>query len=401
MITLITLFRNDLKLAFKDWKAIVLLLLMPLLSIAFFTYALSPYLNKSSFIEPFDIAVVDNENTTQTRILLKQLEEIEIFKEIHRVDENKAKELISGNKVAAAIIIPEKFSDSVAVGENKPVTVIGNRAMPLQSFVVKNLIQSAANLVSAGQSAINTIYYYNQKAGLDKEELQKEFSDSTMKFFVEALARNEIFSQVEAAAGLDVTPVEYFTAALVAVFLMFAGMPGLKMLVTERSLGITRKLMASPARMWHIILSKFATSLVLSVMQFSIVIVFTSYIFKNYWGAPVKNILMLFGSIIFAVSAWSILVSALSTTPASADAIGNLGILLMAVIGGSIYPLSSMPEFVRTLSKATINRWAMDGFLIIFSGNDALTVTSQVYALLAIGLACLGLSVIVLRLRRC
>jgi ABC-type multidrug transport system permease subunit len=72
----------------------------------------------------------------------------------------------------------------------------------------------------------------------------------------------------------------------------------------------------------------------------------------------------------------------------------------MAVIGGSIYPLSSMPEFVRKLSGLTINRWAMDGFMIIFSGNDALRVTTQVYALCIIGLVLLTAAVGIMRLRR-
>lgn len=373
---------------------------MPFLFICFFSYALIPYLNKSSFIEPFSIALVDKEDTAEARILVRQLEEIEIFKEVVKVPEAEAMKLIAENKIASIIIIPEGFVGSVAVGENKPVTVIGNRAMPLQSFVVKNLIQSASNLVSAGQSAINTIYYYSEEAGLEGEELDKVFYESTMKIFMEALARKEIFSQMEASPGFDLTPVEYFTAALIVVFLMFTGMPAMKMLVTEKSYGLTRRLRTSTVGMWQVVLSKFIVSLVLSIIQFAIIIILTSVVFKNYWGAPIKNILMLFGGIMFAVSSWAIFVSSISRTPASADIIGNLGILLMAVIGGSIYPLSSMPGFVRSLSKFTINRWAMDGFMVVFSGNHALSTANQVYMLLIIGLVLLISSAGIMRLRR-
>ena len=398
MTTFVTLIKNDIKLFFKDWKAVVLLLATPFLFISFFAYALSPYLNKSSFIEPFTIALVDNENSTQTRIVSKQLEQLSIFKEILKVSESRAKELITENRMASAVIIPKGFSDSIVVGENKPVTVIGNKAMPLQSYVVKNIIQSAANLVSASQSAINTIYYYNEKAGLGGKQLEDQFNESTMKIFLEALSRNEIFSQVDSSPVYNLTPMEYFTAALIVVFLMFAGMPGMKMLVSERTYGLTRRLAASPARMSQVILSKFIVSVMLSIIQFSIIVALTALVFENYWGAPIKNIILLFGGIIFAVSSWSIFVSAISKTPASADIIGNLSILLMAVIGGSIYPLSSMPGFVRQLSRLTINKWAMDGFMVLFSGNNALSVAGCVYALLAIGLALLGLSVTALKL---
>jgi ABC-2 type transport system permease protein len=253
-------------------------------------------------------------------------------------------------------------------------------------------MQSAANLVSAAQSAIMTIYHFNKKAGLKGKKFEVQFNDSTMKFFLKALSRNEIFSRVETSAQFNLTPAEYFTAALIVVFMMFAGMPGMKMLVSERSNGITRRLASSPVKMWQVVLSKLLVSLILSVIQFGIIITLTSLVLKSYWGAPIKSILLLLGGLMFAVSAWSVFVSSISSSPASADVIGNLGILLMAVIGGSIYPLSSMPEFVRSISRLTINRWAMDGFMALFSGNDGLSVTNYSLVLGAIGLVLFCLS---------
>ena len=72
----------------------------------------------------------------------------------------------------------------------------------------------------------------------------------------------------------------------------------------------------------------------------------------------------------------------------------------MAVVGGSIYPLSSMPDFIRKLSKFTINRWAMEGFMIIFSGNELLSLTNHVYVLIAMGLFMLVMSAAALKIRR-
>ncbi|MCX7924050.1 MAG: ABC transporter permease [Clostridia bacterium] len=400
MVAFIALLKNDAKLVLRDWKAIVLLLAMPFLFICLFTYALAPLLNKSSFMDPFNIALVDNEGTVQTRMLANQLDRLEIFKEVMRVDESEARQLLHENKIAAIIIIPAEFSNSVYWGRNKPVTVIGNKSMPLQSFVVKNVAQSAANLVSAGQSAINTIYHYNQKAGMSGEELQKEFSESTMKVLMETLSRNEMFSKVDDADNISVTPAEYFTASLMVIFLMFAGMPTMKMLVTEKSLHLTDRLRVSPIAAWQVIASKFMISIILSVVQFGLIIALTSTVFKNYWGGPVMRVLFLLCGIIFAVSSWSIFVSSIAKTSASADIIGNLGILIMAVVGGSIYPLSSMPEFVRDLSNFTINRWASEGFMIIFSGNDGLSVVNNFYALIVIGLAFLIISTAILKLRR-
>lgn len=397
MTAFLTLLKNDTKLFLKDWKACILLLAAPFVFIAFFSYTLAPFLNKTSFIEPFPIALVDNENTTQTRMLIKQLEDIKLFSTIERADEAGALKLLSDRKVDSVVIIPPGFTESVSTGENKPVTVIGSKAAPLQSFIVKTLMESAANLVSTAQSAIATIYHYNVRAGIKGRELETQYNDSVIKLFIEAVSRNEVFSQVE-TRDFSLTPAEYFTAALIVVFLMFAGMPGMKMIVAERSTGVTRRLEASPAHMWQAVLSKLTVSILLSVVQFGVIIAFTSVIFKNYWGAPLKSVLILFASLLLAVSAWSVFVSSIASSSASADLIGNLGILLMAVIGGSIYPLSSMPDFVRTLSRFTINRWAMDGFMVIFSGNDAASVAPYALALTIIGLVLFLLSTAFMRL---
>lgn len=396
----IALLKNDLKLFFKDWKAVILLVTVPFIFIAFFMYALTPYLDKTSFIDPFAVALVDNEDSVQTRMLVRQFDDISIFSEVLRVDSGQAAQLISQNRVAATILIPAGFTQSIVEGENEPVTVIGNRSMPLQAYVVKNLMDSAANLVSAGQSAINTIYHFDRQAGVDGQELNEEFNKNAMAFFLEVLSRSDIFSEIEASPVMDLTPAEYFTAALTVIFLMFAGMPAMKMLVTERRMGLTRRIAASPVKMWQIILSKFMVSLLLSLIQFSIIIVLTSKVFGNYWGAPVRNIILVFAGTVFAVAAWSVFVSSISKTPAAADVIGNLGILLSAVVGGSIYPLSSMPGFVRSISKITINRWAMDGFMVLFSGNDALNVNNVVLALFTIGVVLISSAALVLKVRR-
>lgn len=380
MTSFIALLKNDIKLILNDWKACILLLAAPLLFIAFFTYTLTPYLEKSSFIEPFPIALVDLEDTAQTRMLAKQLEEISIFSDVRRMDESDAFKKLSDKDVGGIVIIPEDLTTSVSSGENKPVKVIGSSAMPLQAYIVKNVIQSAANLVSAAQSAIITIYHYDRIAGLSGEELDARYNNAIMDYFMDALGRNEVFVETDEAHRNSLTPVEYFTAALIVIFIMYAGMPGMKMLVAEKNLGITKRLSVSTVGLWKVALSKLLVSALLMILQFGIIVLFTSHFFNNYWGAPVMNILMLFGGIILSVSAWSVFVSAVSVSGASADIIGNLGILLMAVIGGNIYPLSSMPVFIKGISRLTISRWAMEGFMVLFSGNDA--ASTGVYALL-------------------
>ena len=174
----------------------------------------------------------------------------------------------------------------------------------------------------------------------------------------------------------------------------------MKMMVMERSCGITMRLRSTPVKMRDIVLSKLIVSILLLILQFGTIVIFSSVFFSIYWGAPTGKILMHFGAIVLAVCSWSVFVAAVSPTPASADIVGSLGILLMAVMGGSIYPLYSMPRFIRGISLITINRWAMDGFIALFSGDDA--AGTFIYQLVLVAISCIlfTVSVAVLKFTR-
>jgi ABC-2 type transport system permease protein len=377
---------------FKDVKLIVLILVFPLVAIVFFSSFLSEYLDKSSFIDPFDIAVVDKESSNKTDLLIKQLRDIATFKKVMIIKEYEKEKYIKSNTVSAVIIIPGDFSDSLINGVNHSVEVIGNTNKPLESYITKNIVASAANLVSASQAGINTIYYFNKKTGMDYNRLSKEVNESSVDFIFRCISRNDVFVS-DSKILYNVNPVEYFTATLMVVFFMFSGLPGAKMFVEEKYTGMIDRLQIQGISPINIILSKFIVSFILSIMQFVSIIAFTTIAFKNYWGISILNAAILFVAIIFAVSAWGIFVAVVSKKSSTASIISNLGILLMAILGGSIYPLSQMPYIIRSFSDFTINKWAVEGFLKIFSGESVNIMSENIVALCLIGVAFLIVSI--------
>ena len=159
---LITLLKKDLIIIFKDVKLVALILLLPVICITFFSAVLSGYIEKGSFVEPFKIGIIDEEDSKETRMLIDQLEEIDILEKVIKINAQDQEKYIKDNMVAAIIIIPENFSKSLVEGKNYPVTVIGNRNIPLESYIARNIVVSAAKMVSANQAGINTIFYFNK-----------------------------------------------------------------------------------------------------------------------------------------------------------------------------------------------------------------------------------------------
>ena len=96
---------NDIKLVLSDWKMLIIIFAMPVLLILYFSYAIYPILTENTVVQPISVAVIDKDDTIESRILIKQLEEIELIGRMYKVSEEEAISLIDENKIAAAIIV--------------------------------------------------------------------------------------------------------------------------------------------------------------------------------------------------------------------------------------------------------------------------------------------------------
>ncbi|MDD4493253.1 MAG: ABC transporter permease [Eubacteriales bacterium] len=392
---------NDIKNFFRDWKAVVILVTVPVFFILVISYALGPLIAADSLVEPFTISVSDNEGTAQSRLLIAQISDLDIFRKIELTKTNEeAIKLVEANKAAAAVIIPEGLIDSVAHGENYAITVYGNPRMPLRANLVKSLMESAANMVSSGQAAINTVYHFNEKIGLDEQRLEESYETSLNSIMDFVIARRSVAVRSKSLPGIEASPLEYYLSSLITVFLMFGGLSTIKLLVRERNSGILRRLTASPVSPMYSVLSKFIITFIIGTMQFLAVIIPGILLLKNRTEVNIGYTLLMFASVMFGVSCWSLLISSVSKTTSAADITGSLGILLLAVLGGCIYPLTRMPETVKLLSQFTITGWAMKGFMELLSEPNAVNLLTYMAPIWILGIVMLALSYVSLKLRR-
>ncbi|MDO8685289.1 MAG: ABC transporter permease [Clostridiales bacterium] len=376
---------NDIKLYFRDWKAVAFIILLPALAVAFFSSVLAPWFEKGRLIEPFPIAVVDNENSPQTRIIVKQLENIGLFKPVFVISGEDAKQKLLSGEIPAMIIIPEGFTNSIVFGGDFPIAVEGSSAQPLKATIVRKLAENAANLVSSGQAAIEAVYHFAKEAGLQGSELDWAINKAASDIILEMFDRTKVIELINSgSADSGSTPAEYFTAALMAVFLMFASIPAISIFADERDYGISRRLSASPAGYRHLLPARLITFMMAALLQLLFIIIFTSLVFHSYWGAPVASILAIFAPSLLAAAAFALLVAALAPDRAASNMAGYLGTFLLAITAGNIYPLTFMPPVIRYLSRFTPGRWVMEGFMAIFSGERRPRILHPALNLLAI-----------------
>ncbi len=176
--------------------------------------------------ENIQAAIVDLDQTFETKALVNQLSEDEEMKKaltLLPMSSEKADEHFKNGNLAGIITIPKGFSKSLRIGENDPIQVVTNVEQPLSSNMLKLLLDSGAMYISASQSAVNTVYDLHIKELSDSGERSQKLQQSILTFTLFALSRNDAFSQEELKSGSRIGwEAHGLLAALLTVISSFA-----------------------------------------------------------------------------------------------------------------------------------------------------------------------------------
>ncbi len=390
--------RHELKLMITGWQTLLLLLLLPVLMLMVMVAALAPLRESSAFIEPFSIALVDQEQSVWTAMLVRQLNTVELVEEVVHTTESGALSLLREGRVAAAIVLPPNLSDTIGRFEPATARIYGSSQFSLQSNVIRNLGVVGADIVSTGIASMETVRMLSLEGGIPPQALAPVLDEAFERFFFRVLARRSVFAEPP-PKSMALSLAEYYGAGLMGVFLLFASLAGVKRMAADKGNGVHRRHKTSPMPSWMPVAAQWLVSLLISGMQFSVMLLVMTIGFRAWWGIPALWTLLLFLGTVAAASAFALLIAAVADNPVTVDLVGNLGVLTMAVAGGSLYAPSVMPSWVRPLSALTTVRWTREGFLGAFSG-DVSEIRRNVLMLFLLAAGYFCLSVLVNRCRR-
>lgn len=366
----------------------LVLLGLALFSIWLFTQALSSHLFASRFSQPFAIALADEDQTVNTRLISRQFEETEYLKgfiTVHHVTEAEAIRLIEQDQIAGAVVIPKGFTASLYSGDNWPIQFIGNPAQQERSVQMKNELASAVRYISAGQSAVKAVWHAARDGGASPEQLDGLMKDSVVTFMSRALARGELYRERTLTNLPDVKLPEYYTAALGALFAGFFAVRGSRAFAVEKESGVLRRLYAAPVAWWQIGAGKYIALFGVLFVQVAILFGAAVFLFDVYVGSRWGEMLLLLLSCSFTLGAWGMLLGVIGLVSRGADVLGYVGTFLLAFLGGCIYPLFSLPDMLQVLGEWTFQHGMMEGLLILFSGQEELSLLPVCGRLLLVG----------------
>jgi ABC-2 type transport system permease protein len=372
---------NDLRLAVRDRASFVWMLLLPLALMWMFGA-----MNRDHGPLVTGLAVEDRDGGWLAKALIRELagEKIEVFE----VPSTPASASTAGSKAAPparTLVIPQGFTANVLAGHQQKLRLekaSGSReefSLAAEAHIVRAIVRIVGRLAEGPDGIMTGSPAERERA------------------WAALAARPPLVSvAVTTAGGGHPVPsgfAQSVPGTLTMTVLMMTLIYGAVFLTLEKRQGMIRRQATLPLPRGAVFLGKLAGRLLLAAVQSVLLLLAGRFLFGVSWGASPGGLAVLLGAYLLAVAALSTLLGAVLSTPEQASAVGWVGSMVLAALGGCWWPSEVMPRWLWRAAHVLPTPWAMDGFHALISfghGLDAVLLPAAVLLGFAALFAVLG-----------
>ena len=311
---------------FRDRRTILIVMIMPVIQIILFGFAVSTEVNRVRVMVCGDMS------------------DVNVMRIIDRIDNNRYLEIagilatprdIEGvfrrNEADVAVCFGMDFGrESVSPSGNARVRIIGDGSDP---NTARMTVSYVAGVIQQEQQDIST-----SLAG------EKRPSMAPVVQLMYNPAMKSSYNFVPGVMGL--------------ILMLICSMMTAVSIVREKETGTLELLLVSPVKPVWVILSKLMPYLVLSAVNFVSILLLSHYVME----VPIRGSLILLSAaaLVFVITslAIGILVSVISSSQRTAMLICGMGLTMPTMIfSGIIFPCESMPEVLQWFSDIIPAKW--------------------------------------------
>jgi ABC-2 type transport system permease protein len=333
----------------------------------------------SADIQHLPTAIVDHDRSEASRALVVALENSETFDaDYYPANEGELRALIDAGTVVTGVLIPSGFAEGLAAP--------GSEAPQVQ-VILDGSDPSAARTAEMG--ALGVISSYGQERAL-----QNWGNVTTGMGEVIRTDLRVWFNEELSEANYTVPSEMGFMLEMVA--LMVAAIS----IARERELGTFEQLMVTPIRTWELIIGKAIPAVIISYIDFLLMLGITIFIF----GVPMKGslplLLVLALLYIFVALGWGLLISGFSRTQLQALLLVMIIAMVGMVFSGYAFPVDTMPPLMQMLANLVpIKHWLLVMRDIMLKGAGINMFWKELVALAVLGVVINAVTLTVLRKR--
>ena len=151
----------------------------------------------------------------------------------------------------------------------------------------------------------------------------------------------------------------------------------------ERRSGTWRRSMAAPVSRATLLLAKLVPYSLVGLGQMAFLFGVGALGFGMKIAGSVLGLVLLSIAVVICATALGLLLASLGRTEKQIGSIGPPVLLVMGMLGGSMFPRLAMPEFMQKIGLAIPHAWALDGYyaLLVRPNTTVVDVLPQIGAL--------------------
>ncbi|HCX62680.1 MAG TPA: hypothetical protein DHU59_09615 [Clostridiales bacterium] len=440
----INIIKKDLKIILSDKKALAIMILMPIILTTILSMALKgSFASGDSDFEPINIAVVklyneevDNlmfESSLKSSLIADSMGEDEIrklidsgedvnpekfffddfleSKDVSKLikytvvsDEKKALTKLNNEEVSAIVLLPDKFIYDMKVNLVTPfrnkvdIKILTHPDKNLSGKIVNSVIDAYSNAMSTiiiGKNVVIETSMANNISGDGFDNL-----DQLMEGISDVIKTIDVnLNNVVMEGRKQVNSADYYAVGMMTMFILFAAGIGGRMLLEEKDNQTYQRMVVAGTTKLEILSGNFMTVFLIALLQITVMITFTHFALKVQWG-NIGSVILISIAASFSVAGLGSFVGALTYRAGNykmANMFESAIIQVMALLGGSFFPIDVMPEFMQRLSFLSLNGIAIRSYLKIITGYALSDILNYILILIAMGMVFTAAAVIVLK----
>ena len=265
-------------------------LLFPLLLLPLFLFF---FRGSSGGLQAFPVSVIDEDETLMSKTLIRQMEEVELFSEVHKISrEDISEELEKGS--VGVLRIPKDFFYTAYRFQGEPVELILNERRATESAILESVFTSIMKIMEKEQEMSLAVFHtaYGEKLSASEEE--ELYHRASERLLNSVLKRQLIFQNEEVGANVAFALVMRIASALLFLFLSFISLSMVSAVPEEEKKGIVSRFRQMGGRGFY--LSKFLLLLLLALPALSLLLLFL------YRGFALPPELLLFFTLYYNLS---------------------------------------------------------------------------------------------------
>ena len=360
---LISLIRKEFIQLWRDKRMLALIVVIPLVQMFLLGYAFN------NEIQDLPLAVFDQSHSAESRALLEAYQATDIFELTYVVGSDaELQQLIEGNRVSAALIIPPDYAAQLQRGQGDVAFILDGSDASRATTAL-----SAAQLI-AQSHATQLLLQKVARSGINMKLLQPVEVHTTVWYNPDMISA---YFMIPGVMGMILFAI---TAILTATSV-----------VREREHGTIEQLIVTPIRPWELVVGKIAPYVFLSLFA-----TFEVLAIGHWWfGVPVRSSLLVIAlvSALFLLSGLGIglLASTIANTQQEAMMTVFMTLLPGIFLAGFLFPLDNMPRFLQLISYLIPLRYFLSIIrVLLLKGVGLESIRGDVIAMALFGIAIMG-----------